>query len=94
MRRGHALRALREAARNTEILHRKLDRTARSVLKKLIEKPGRSVMLVVVQKGDKHILGTEYVRVGYTANSDGSLDEIDELFSKEVKAMEDKIRNV
>lgn len=85
---------MREAARNTEIMHRKLDRAAQSVLKKLIEKPGRSVMLVVVQKGDKHILGTEYVRVGYTANSDGSLDEIDALFSQEVKAMEDKIRNV
>ena len=36
----------------------------------------------------------EDIKVGYTANSDGSLDEIDAFFSQEVKAMEDKISNV
>lgn len=55
-----------------------LEKDCEAACRLLMKKTGRSILLYVADKGGSSIFGQKYDACGFTANSDDSLDEIDE----------------
>ena len=60
----------------------RLDKDVRAAVERLVKVPGRSVMIIAVQKCGSSFLGQEFCQVGYTGAADDSLPEADELMVK------------
>lgn len=71
-----------------------LEKDCEAACRLLMKKTGRSILVYVADKGGSSIFGQEYNSCGFTANSDGSLDTIDDKLKElimHIKSEVDKL---